>query len=273
MTLKGIDVSRYQGAVDWAKVKAAGISFAIARCESELDVIDPTFEPNVAAMRLNGILPGAYCFLRHGIVPAQVTHFIAEIQKIAGPRGMLCVLDIERGSDGSVPSLDDVVLWAKAFRQAFPKQPLLLYGSKGGPLGTLGTTLASIGPLWLADYDANPAGDWSTVYIAQGGDNADEWTLAARPWGGWTAPVIWQFSSKGAVPGIAGNVDLNASKLTLTALKALAGVEPLIYTQSQYDAGISAIKDQFTGQIGVLEGRIGGMKGKIAGLAIDIADD
>lgn len=62
---KGIDVSRYQGTIDWAKVAKAGIKFAMLRVVSSNNngvYVDPTFEQNYKGATENGIPVGAYFF-------------------------------------------------------------------------------------------------------------------------------------------------------------------------------------------------------------------
>ena len=47
--MKGIDVSKHQGTIDWDKVKAAGIDFAIIRAGLGKSTIDPQFVRNITA--------------------------------------------------------------------------------------------------------------------------------------------------------------------------------------------------------------------------------
>ena len=63
--MQGIDVSRWQGQIDWAKVKAAGIKFAILKCGgSDAGFYsDRTFEYNYNEAKRNGIAVGAYYFV------------------------------------------------------------------------------------------------------------------------------------------------------------------------------------------------------------------
>ena len=58
---KGIDVSRWQGAVDWAKVKKAGVDFAILRCFAYRK--DATFDTNYTGATKQGIPLGAYVYM------------------------------------------------------------------------------------------------------------------------------------------------------------------------------------------------------------------
>ena len=67
--LPGIDVSSYQGAVDWKQVKAAGVVFAFARVSDGVDVIDERFADNFAAMKRAGVRRGAYQHFRAAADP------------------------------------------------------------------------------------------------------------------------------------------------------------------------------------------------------------
>ena len=58
---KGVDVSKWQGTVDWAKVKQSGVEFAILRCFASRK--DTTFEANYAGATAQGIPVGAYVYM------------------------------------------------------------------------------------------------------------------------------------------------------------------------------------------------------------------
>lgn len=58
--MKGIDVSRHNGVVDWQAVAAAGIEFAIIRCSYGLQSKDEMFAQNVAGAKAAGLKVGAY---------------------------------------------------------------------------------------------------------------------------------------------------------------------------------------------------------------------
>src|SRR4051812_46519806 len=61
-TVKGIDVSKWQGSIDWAKVKASGVAFAIARVGDGDSYVDPQFGANWSGMKAHGIIRGTYHF-------------------------------------------------------------------------------------------------------------------------------------------------------------------------------------------------------------------
>ena len=62
MSKKGIDVSYANGTVDWAKVKAAGISFAIIRAGYGRYQVDSQFTANIKGALAQGIPVGIYWF-------------------------------------------------------------------------------------------------------------------------------------------------------------------------------------------------------------------
>jgi len=221
MTLFGIDVSQFQGTIDWAQVKKSGITFGVARCIRENGGVDATFARNVAGQRKAGLIPGAYAFLAGGgVAKAQARTFI---QTIGDPTGMLTMLDIERPSFHPTPTLADVQAFVAEWRSAHPHHPLLLYGSSGAVLGKIGrlASLHAFGPLWLAFFREGVGTAPGQFYESIGGNAAQQWRLA---FSGWTGPTIWQFTSKQVrVPGVAKNIDTNAFRGTRAQLLALAG--------------------------------------------------
>ena len=63
-TVDGIDVSHYDGTVDWAQVKGAGYVFGIAKATEGLTFSDSQFAVNWAAMKEAGLVRGGYHFFR-----------------------------------------------------------------------------------------------------------------------------------------------------------------------------------------------------------------
>jgi len=58
--IKGIDVSKWQGEIDWKKVRADGVEFAIIRTGYFTNYIDPYFEKNYNNAKAAGIKLGSY---------------------------------------------------------------------------------------------------------------------------------------------------------------------------------------------------------------------
>lgn len=70
---QGIDVSRYQGNIDWAKVKASGMTFVFIKATEGQTYTDPNFQTNVTGALAAGMLVGTYHFFaqRLPMVPKQ----------------------------------------------------------------------------------------------------------------------------------------------------------------------------------------------------------
>src|SRR5262245_38740109 len=93
--LAGIDVSSYQGEVDWKQVKRAGIVFAFARVSDGLEVVDARFRENFTAMRRARVRRGAYQYFRASADPkAQADLFLKALRGM-GPLDLPPVLDVE----------------------------------------------------------------------------------------------------------------------------------------------------------------------------------
>ncbi len=226
--LFGVDVSLFQGTVDWARVKASGVTFAVARCVRETGTVDVTYRRNVDGARKAGLVPGAYAFLVGGMAHSQAKTFIAAV---GNPKGMLIMLDVERPQmkGHPVPTAADIAAFVGEWRAAHPDHPILIYGSMGSILGSIArkANLHQFGPLWLAWYRTGQNHTPPAFYDSIGGNHANQWR---QTFGGWAGPTIWQFTSHGIhVPGIQKPggafraVDTNAFRGTRAQLLALAG--------------------------------------------------
>lgn len=194
-TTPGIDVSHWQGTIDWTKVAAAGKRFVFMKATEDVDYLDPTFQTNRAGARANGLLVGAYHFAQPDASAGDARREARYFVSVADPQpgDLLPVLDLEtsRGLDQ-----EGVTRWARAWVAEVRKLTgviPLVYTSPYGWLTRTGDTplLARDGaPLWVAHWDVSSP------------------TVPAENWDGhdW---VVWQHSSTGQVRGISGNVDLD----------------------------------------------------------------
>jgi lysozyme len=198
--LKGIDVSHWQGTINWNSVRNAGTVFCVCKASEGTDYRDPTFLTNWNGMKAAGIIRGAYHMGRPAVDPvAQADYFINYVRPIKGDLQLM--LDFER-NDGKTKA--QVWAWCQAFvnriKMKTGRPPLIYTGfyfwkdSAGSPTNNLGC------PLWLAAYTSS-----ATPYIPPA-------------WSTWT---FWQYSSTGNIPGISGNVDRDYFNGSLTQLKAL----------------------------------------------------
>jgi lysozyme len=103
--LQGIDVSNWQGTVDWADHAEAGVAFGFAKATEGGDYTDKWFARNWNGMRESWMVCGAYHYARpKGDPIEQARHFLDVIRSVGGlRRGDLVALDMET-NDGLRPA-------------------------------------------------------------------------------------------------------------------------------------------------------------------------
>lgn len=186
--LKIIDVSHHQGNIDFAHVKASGVSGAILKATEGVNYIDPNFATYAQGAIAAGLPIGAYHFLRSTPVEQQASDFLAAIKpyKLALP--VAC--DVEHNellAMGKDKLTDFVLAFCAVVKAAGYK--VMVYASKSWLDNNLDVArLRAAGlDIWLAWYsNATP-------------DNTDRSGISD----------MWQYCSDGRVDGIAGNVDCN----------------------------------------------------------------
>jgi GH25 family lysozyme M1 (1,4-beta-N-acetylmuramidase) len=205
--IKGIDVSRWQGNIDWAKVAASGIEFAFIKATQGLAWVDPLLKQNAAGADKAGISIGYYHFAEpEKSATLQATHFAKTVSSL--PQDLPLVLDIE--TEGAL-SRSEIYAFTSAFLKELERLtnrlPMIYTGAYFAEKH-LGKDLSRY-PLWVAHYENSP-GSLKTP-------------KANQTWSKWT---IWQHTSTGSVPGIKGNVDLNVME---------ADFMPVIHSISKED--------------------------------------
>lgn len=194
--LHGIDVSHFQGDVDWPAVASAGISFCFIKATEGLRDVDPMFERNWAGAKAAGLLRGAYHFFHPDEdAKGQAEHFLATVPLDSG--ALPPALDIEVTNGVGPQALQaGIETWVKIIEAKAGRKPVLYTD----PSFWRDNVKAELGayPLWLACY----------------GDRAE-----LPP--GWQSWTFWQHSQAGRVAGIEGAVDLNNCALPKSGLKAM----------------------------------------------------
>lgn len=190
---KGIDVSKYQGAVDWKKVRAAGISFAILRAGYGrlISQKDPFFDTNAAGAAAAGIAIGAYWY-SYALSSAEArTEADVFLQAVKGVRSDYpLALDLEDPAQEKLSrsALTDI---ASAFLEKIREAGfrVMLYTNPNWQKNHLDMEKLGGYDIWLARYSsATP-------------ENTDRSDVCA----------IWQYASDGTVEGIEGRVSLDVS--------------------------------------------------------------
>jgi len=175
----GLDLSHWQSKIDWDKLKT---DFVILKCTESTNYFDPTYTERKKEV-LKRYRFGAYHFARGGNVQKEVDWFLSHLGDI--PKDSILVLDWEIEHQ-------DPVGWSNAFLTAVKEK-------------------TGIDPYWYSN-DARavkyggqiPFKKWLARYGVNDGTQSKE--PAYKDWD------IWQYTSRGKVDGISGNVDLNRMK-------------------------------------------------------------
>jgi len=193
----GIDVSHYQGTVNWQEVRQAGVEFAFAKATDGLTYTDPQLAANWPAMKSAGLLRGAYHFFEPADDGAEQAKFFLETVQLA-PGDLPPALDVETAGGSSATLWAGVEAWLQTVAAATGVQPFLYVDPTFANDNQAPASLAAY-PLWIADYG-----------VAQP-------TLPL----GWSDWLIWQHSESGTVAGVTGTVDLDLSNGPIAKLVAL----------------------------------------------------
>ncbi|HLK41236.1 MAG TPA: GH25 family lysozyme [Polyangiaceae bacterium] len=199
--VQGVDVSKYDGTVDWSQAKAAGIQFGFARISDGTANPDAYFSKNWQGMSDGGIVRGAYQYFRASVDPTAQANLVASsLQQAGGLRAgdLPVVMDVET-ADGQAAAIIEANMrtWLAAVEAKTGSKPII-YTSVGTYPVT--TTAFATYPLWVANYGA---------------------TCPSLP-PGWSQWGFWQYSSTGTVTGIGtGNVDRDEFNGTLAQLMAM----------------------------------------------------
>lgn len=201
-TVHGIDVSRYQGKVDWSKMStyrsgkdSIAISFVFIKATEGRSLKDECFKLNWSGARRHKIIRGAY----HYFIPSrsaeeQAQNFIRQVK--LEPGDLPPVLDVEEhGRAGSKKLQQDIKIWLDLVEKHYGMKPILytyidfyeqhLYSSNFDEY-----------PLWIAHYYKR--------------------SLAVHdPW------LFWQHTDRGVIGDIPTKIDFNVFNGTMAELKAL----------------------------------------------------
>lgn len=190
MTLNGIDISNWQPDIDLSKVTA---DFVIIKATQGIDYVSPNCNAQYTGAKNAGKLRGLYHYADGSGAEKEAQYFLDNIKNYIGEA--VLALDWE----GDV--LTKGVSYAKAFLDYVYNQTGIrpvIYMSKSVTNTYDWSSVAKDYALWCAQY----ANDNSTGY------QSDPWS-DDNPFGSWTTPSIYQYSSHGALAGYDGRLDLD----------------------------------------------------------------
>ncbi|MET0752195.1 MAG: GH25 family lysozyme [Pyrinomonadaceae bacterium] len=205
---RGIDVSKFQGNVNWQRVKNSGISFAFARAIDDATgtTPDPKFARNWQGMKDAGIFRGAYYFLRPNRNMQRAADLFVSTVGQLGAGDLPPVLDVESADGASASNiLDDIQEWMSIVEGALNRE-IMIYTFRPFWENTLGnSTRFSNRALWTAHFTSAPQPRFPSAFPRFS---------------------FWQFTDTGTCPGVTGNVDLDRFNGSMNGLRAFAGLPP-----------------------------------------------
>lgn len=182
---KGIDISSWQGNINFKKVKDSGIEIVYIKATEGISYVNNYFSSSYKSAKEQGLKVGFYHFFLGGIDPkAQARHFVNTI----GNREFDCrlAIDIEQTNGLNKTSLTSAAIIFLEEVKRLTSKGIVVYTYTNFARTSLDSRLG-IYPLWIAEYGVSKP--------------------ASNPiWNQW---VGFQFSSTGQVPGVSGNCDLN----------------------------------------------------------------
>lgn len=180
---QGIDVSHYQGRIDWDQVaRDENVQFVYIKATEGSDLVDELYLHNLYGAKRAGIPAGVYHFYRPNV--STVTQF-QNFRSVVDPRqhDLIPIVDVEKRGKGPLSQFQGRL-------RAFLKEVELLYGVK---------PIIYTGVNFYAEYLESEF----TEYRFMVARYAEEFPGLSED----VPIVLWQYTSKGQIEGIRGNVD------------------------------------------------------------------
>ena len=200
MSEKGIDVSSYQGTIDWKKVKAAGVQFAILKVIRKDMNPDTQFEANWSGCEVAGMtIQGVYNYSYATTVEKAKTDAKKVVSILGKYRHPMVWLDVEDSVQKNLGQklIDIIKAYGEVIRSA--GMEFGVYTGKSFYESYIKKYQEQVKdiPFWIARYPTDKVMEVSS-------NPATNYKPAVHP-----IMYGWQYSSKGKVDGVSGNVDMN----------------------------------------------------------------
>jgi len=220
--LHGLDVSHFQGDIDWDQLKQndPAMSFVFIKASESDDNVEPNFEKNWNNAKRAGIVRGAYHFFdAKADARSQAMLFIQTV-KLLEPGDLPPFLDLESGKFCAADEvakqafIAEVLVWLDVVEKGLGIKPLIYANPNFTETHLTDPMFAEYLPV-VAEYDSQMD--------------------SPQMKGAWTGKTwtFWQFSDTGVVKGITGNVDLDDFNGSLTDLMKITKKKPTIKAESE----------------------------------------
>lgn len=182
---EGIDVSSWQGEIDFSQVKASGIEVVYIKSSEGFRSVDSYFEQNYANAKNAGLKVGFYHYVTARSVEDAVKQAKFFVSTISG-KNPDCKLAMDFESFGSL-GREEINQIALTFMQTVKNvsgKDVIIYSDEYNANSTFESNLATY-PLWVAQYEVSEP-------------------TVREHWSNWAG---WQYTDRGEVPGISSYVD------------------------------------------------------------------
>lgn len=187
--IQGIDISHYQGDIDWTLVKTATINecpirFVLIKATEGASIVDENFKENFFQAREHGLIRGAYHFWsKRSSAKEQAQHFLNNVSLERGD--LPPILDVEhKPKNKPVEEFQkDILEWLDIMENTYGVKPII-YTYLNFKMKYLSDKRFTDYPFWIAHY-----------YVEE--------MKYQGPW------KFWQHTDAGRLPGIEGEVDFN----------------------------------------------------------------
>lgn len=199
--IRGIDISHYQGKIDWellqnAMIEKSPIRFVVMKATEGASKVDPSFKENFEQAREYGFIRGAYHFWSNKSSAREQAYFFLDKVPLEGG-DLPPVLDVEhKPADKSVEDFQrDVLTWLHIVEDKYHVKPII-YTYYKFKMTNLNSPVFDDYPYWIAHYYVDKI------------EYKGEWKF-------------WQHTDAGRLPGIKGYVDFNIYNGSFYDLKQL----------------------------------------------------
>jgi lysozyme len=218
-TVLGVDVSYYQGDIDWGSVANTSVKFAIAR-KSDGTFLDTKFQQNWDGIKQAGLIRGVYQYFEPDDDVATQAQIVIDAVGTLGARDLPAMIDVEAaGNLSNAAYAAEIGQWLDLVEAGTGKRPMI-YTGKYFWQGNVASSAYNDSALVHAAYPNACYSATSTTFVApldcwmgscpNIADQFDDWQF-------------WQYTSEGKVAGIPGRLDMDIFNGDMAALELLAG--------------------------------------------------
>lgn len=182
---EGIDVSAWQGNIDFNQVKDSGISIVYIKSSEGFNFIDPYFEQNYNNARNAGLKIGFYHYVTARSIDEAISQANFFVSTISGKTSdCKLAMDFESFGNLDVNSINQIALTFLKKVSELSSKDVIVYSDEYNATNTFDSTIANY-PLWVAQYEVSEP-------------------TVSNNWSTW---VGWQYTDQGEVSGISSYVD------------------------------------------------------------------